>query len=271
MEPKPKVHIAGARRKGLQSHVAFFDADQDGTIWPTDTYNGFREIGFGVFFASLAMVFIHLGFSWFTGVTLLPDPFFRIQIAGIQNALHGSDTGTFTQTGDLDQARFDYVFALYSAPPHTHMTFKEGVRMVHRNRNMWDFFGWFASACDWAATYLLLWPEDGCVAKQDVHDILDGSLFPKLAQNNKNRNKIKKANTNEHLSKVGNKNVNANTDTHSNKAETELETKNNMMTVNQYFKKVETETETETETAESAQPRKTGKLGRRARKASSKE
>jgi hypothetical protein len=27
-------------------------------------YNGFREIGFGVFFASLAMVFIHLGFSY---------------------------------------------------------------------------------------------------------------------------------------------------------------------------------------------------------------
>ncbi|KAJ7256193.1 Caleosin related protein-domain-containing protein [Mycena haematopus] len=185
MEPKAEPHIRGARRKGLQSHVAFFDTDQDGIIWPTDTYKGLREIGFGVFFASVAMVFIHLALSWFTSNTILPDMFFRIYVSRIDKALHGSDTGTFTQTGELDQRRFDYVFTLYSSPPHTHLTFQEGVRMLHGNRKMYDLFGWVAAAFDWGATYLLLKPADGRIAKHDVRDVLDGSLFDKLAQKNK--------------------------------------------------------------------------------------
>ncbi|KAJ6564432.1 Caleosin [Mycena capillaripes] len=160
----------------LQSHVAFFDADEDGIIWPTNTsIQGFREIGFGVFLALLAMVVIHTAFSWFTFGTVLLDPFFRIRVSNIDRALHGSDTGAYTQTGDLHERRFDYVFGLYSAPPHTHLTFAEGVSMVRAIRNMYDFFGWFAAACDWGVTYLLLWPADGRVTRQDVHDILDVS------------------------------------------------------------------------------------------------
>ncbi|KAF7369330.1 putative peroxygenase 3 [Mycena venus] len=210
MESKAKQHPLGARRKGLQSHVAFFDADHDGIIWPVDTYKGMREIGFNIFIALLAMVIIHIGFSWPTFGTLFPDPFFRIRVSNIHGALHGSDTGSFTQTGDLDERRFDYVFALYTAPPHTHLTFEEGVRMLHGNRNVLDLFGWFAAACDWGATYLLLWPADGRVAKQDVHDIIDGSMFAKLAQKNSNSNNVKNANTNTKHTPQSNKNVNGN-------------------------------------------------------------
>ncbi|KAF8151852.1 Caleosin [Mycena galopus ATCC 62051] len=169
MESKAKPRH-GTRHKGLQSHVAFFDSDQDGIIWPIDTYKGFRAIGFGVLFAFVAMVLIHLGFSWFTCGTLLPDIFMRIYVSRIHDALHGSDTGTFTQTGDMDGRRFDYVFSLYTAPPHTHMTFQEGVRMLQGNRKMYDLFGWFAAACEWGATYLLLRPADGRMAKADVHE-----------------------------------------------------------------------------------------------------
>ncbi|KAJ7041611.1 Caleosin [Mycena alexandri] len=168
--------------KGLQSHVAFFDPDNDGLIYPLDTYNGFREIGFGRIISLLAMVFIHIAFSWFTSGTFLPDPLFRIRVAGIHRAVHGSDSGSYTQTGEFDERRFDYVFDLYSAPPHTHLSFKEGVRMVRGNRNVYDFFGWAAAIFEWGATYLLLWPQNGRVAKQDVHDILDVCAFNQIRE-----------------------------------------------------------------------------------------
>ncbi|KAJ7810702.1 hypothetical protein B0H14DRAFT_3756698 [Mycena olivaceomarginata] len=55
----------------LQAHVAFFDTDNDDIIWPTDTfaqrspfsYEGFRAIGYSIFFSALSMVVIHSGFS----------------------------------------------------------------------------------------------------------------------------------------------------------------------------------------------------------------
>ncbi|KAJ7823377.1 Caleosin [Mycena leptocephala] len=144
------------------------------------------------------MVFIHIGFSWATFGTLLPDPWFRVRVSHIHHVRVSFDAppdppctapSAFTQNGDLDERRFDYVFSMYSTPPHTHLTFAEGVRMLRGNRNVCDLFGWFAAACDWGATYLLLWPSDGRVTKQDVHDIMDGSLFPKLAQKIRNANK----------------------------------------------------------------------------------
>ncbi|KAJ6598108.1 Caleosin [Mycena vulgaris] len=170
--------------KALQSHVAFFDSDNDDIIWPTDTFKGFRSIGFGVILSFLSMIIIHFGFSYFTFGSLLPDPFFRIRVSRIHRALHGSDSGSYTQTGDLDEHRFNYMFDLFSSPPNTHLSFAEGVRMIRGNRNLMDFFGWFAAVFEWGATYILIWPKDGRIAKQDIHDILDGSLFPKLAAKN---------------------------------------------------------------------------------------
>lgn len=40
-----------------------------------------------------------------------------------------------------------------------------------------DFFGWSAAFFEWLATYLLLWPEDGILRKDDVRRIYDGSIF----------------------------------------------------------------------------------------------
>jgi hypothetical protein len=51
---------------------------------------------------------------------------------------HGSDSESYTQLGEFDAKRFDYIFDMYSSEPHTHLTFTEGVRMLHGNRNPFD-------------------------------------------------------------------------------------------------------------------------------------
>jgi hypothetical protein len=84
---------------------------------------------------------------------------------------HGSDSEAYTQVGEFDVTRFNYTFDIYSSEPHTHLTFTEGVRMVHGNRNAYDpvrllplVLGlyvahltrlvWVECRCVWVAFYL---------------------------------------------------------------------------------------------------------------------
>jgi len=77
--------------------------------------------------------------SYMTMGSLIPDPFFRLRIKDMHKAKHGSDTGAYTQIGDYDDARLDYIFNMYTPPPHTHMTFHQMMKMVHGNMMPWDF------------------------------------------------------------------------------------------------------------------------------------
>lgn len=72
----------------LQQHVAFWDRDGDGEIYPWDTYVGFRELGFNLVFSMVAMAIIHLGFSYPTrlGYSWIPDPWFRVYVGTIHKA-----------------------------------------------------------------------------------------------------------------------------------------------------------------------------------------
>ncbi|TFK71704.1 Caleosin-domain-containing protein [Pluteus cervinus] len=171
----------GKATTALQSHVGFFDHDGDGIIWPSDTFWGFRELKFNAFISMLAMFIIHTGFSYATWGSWIPDPFFRLKINHMHRGKHGSDSEVYTSTGEFSKDRFEYIFKMYSAPPHESMSFNEGVRMLQGNRNVNDPFGWFAAVFEWLATYLLIWPEDSRMKKQDVRGVYDGTLFYKIS------------------------------------------------------------------------------------------
>ncbi|KAG6910619.1 hypothetical protein DXG01_009128 [Tephrocybe rancida] len=177
--PQPRKRDNAA----LQSHVAFFDTDGDGIIWPSDTcvcvilapFDGLRALGLGILVSFLAMLLIHGSLSWITYGPLLPDPLFRLKTANMHRGKHGSDTESYTSTGAFDEDRFDYIFDLYSSKPHTHMTFNESVRMVYGNRNPFDPFGWTSAALEWTTAYLLLRPKGGRMKKEDIRAIYDVS------------------------------------------------------------------------------------------------
>jgi hypothetical protein len=69
----------------------FFDRDQDGQIWPLDTYRGFRSLGFNPLISAAAVPLIHGTFSYWSGDSWLPDPFFRIFLKNAHKTKHGSD------------------------------------------------------------------------------------------------------------------------------------------------------------------------------------
>ncbi|CBQ73148.1 conserved hypothetical protein [Sporisorium reilianum SRZ2] len=184
------------RTKGMtamQKHIAFFDGDCDGIIWPTDTMFAFLSLGFGFVLSALAVAIIHGPFSYPTlprkGNKLsdwLPDPFMRIYVANIHRCKHGSDSESYDRRGHFRPSQFESILDDYSTRHNKDaLSFSDAVAMVRERRDLLDLFGWFAFMFEWGSTYMLLWPADGYMRKDDMLGIFDGSTFVVLAHRHK--------------------------------------------------------------------------------------
>ncbi|KAI0758845.1 Caleosin-domain-containing protein [Fomes fomentarius] len=164
----------------LQQHCDFFDRDGDGVIWPLDTFWGFYMLGFGVALSLLAAVIVHSNFSYPTVHSWLPDPFFRLYVNNMYKAKHGSDTGTYDNEGRFISQKFEDFFSKY-AKGKDGLTWGDLWDGLSGQRVIMDPIGWFAAFFEWLATYILLWPEDGIMKKDDVRRVYDGSIFFDIA------------------------------------------------------------------------------------------
>ncbi|EPQ28622.1 uncharacterized protein PFL1_03925 [Pseudozyma flocculosa PF-1] len=182
----------------MQKHVVYFDGDCDGVIWPHDTYLGFYRLGYGFLLSLLAVFVIHSSFSYptlpHTGrrlVDWLPDPFFRVWIANIQRCKHGSDTESYDRRGHFQPQKYEAILEDYSSKhSKDSLCFTDAMVMLSERRNLMDFFGIFAFMFEWVATYLLLWPKDGYMDKEDMLGVLDGSIFPVIAHRRRQGKKV---------------------------------------------------------------------------------
>ncbi|KAF6823293.1 caleosin domain containing protein [Colletotrichum plurivorum] len=164
----------------LQQHCSFFDTDEDGVIWPLDTFRGFYKLGFGVFLSLLSVFVIHSFFSYPTLTGYIPDPFFRIYLANIHKDKHGSDTGTYDTEGRFNPQKFEDIWFKY-AQGRDYMTIWDVLAMLKGQRLVADPIGWGGAFFEWLATYIMLWPNDGRMMKDEIRGIYDGSLFYKIA------------------------------------------------------------------------------------------
>jgi hypothetical protein len=164
----------------LQQHCVFFDKDNDGIIWPLDTFYGFHQIGFNIFLCLLSMVIIHAGFSYVTSPSWIPDPFFRIHIANIHKAKHGSDTGAYDSEGRFVPQNFEDIFSKYGTSPIPECGWQPCMRAgnfaaLHKGiRDAFDPFGWGADVFELFAAW---WVSDGALKKEEMRALYDGSLF----------------------------------------------------------------------------------------------
>ncbi|KAG6011194.1 hypothetical protein E4U54_008223 [Claviceps lovelessii] len=164
----------------LQQHCEFFDRDRDGIIWPLDTFRGFYALGFHFLLSVLSMVIIHSSFSYPTVPGYLPDPFFRIYLRRIHRDKHGSDSGTYDNEGRFAPQKFEDMFAKYCGGKE-YMTWDNVMSLMSGQRVFADPVGASAALFEWGATYILLWPEDGKMHKEDVRRVYDGSIFYDMA------------------------------------------------------------------------------------------
>ncbi|TID27543.1 Caleosin domain-containing protein [Venturia nashicola] len=161
----------------LQQHVSYWDTDNDGIISPLDTYLGVRAWGWSKFLALVVVLIIHPPFSYPTVPGLLPDPYFRIYLRNIHKDKHGSSTMTYDTEGRFRPQIFEDIFAKYDHGEKGGLDLWDVLRMMSGYRLLMDTFGLSAVAFEWLATYLLLWPEDGVMKKDEIRRVYDGSIF----------------------------------------------------------------------------------------------
>lgn len=141
------------------------------------------------------MVAIAPAMSYPTQRSWIPDPLLRIHIARIHRDKHGSDTGTYDNKGRFRPQNFEEIFANYDRDGKGGIHLLELLKMWVGQRVLMDFFGWTAFMLEWGATYLLIWPEDRVLRKEDIRKVYDGSIFQDkadqyAARSNKSQKKM---------------------------------------------------------------------------------
>ncbi|XP_024518194.1 peroxygenase [Selaginella moellendorffii] len=166
----------------LELHVEFFDRDGDGKVYPWETYNGFRALGFDIPFSVFSTLALNVALSYPTLESWIPDLLFPVHIKNIHKGIHGSDTGIYDHDGNFDEANFEKTFAKFARTHPDKMTFDEILTMTRRNRDVNDFFGWAAAQLEWRPAYEIMRDQDGFASKEDIRAIYDGSLFYQVEQ-----------------------------------------------------------------------------------------
>ncbi|GAV66680.1 Caleosin domain-containing protein [Cephalotus follicularis] len=161
----------------LQKHVAFFDRNHDGLVYPWETFQGFRAIGCGLILSTVSALLINLALSKKTRPGKSFSLLFPIEVKNINKAKHGSDSGVYDSEGRFVPSKFEEIFSKHARTNGNAFTSDELMAMLKANREPKDYKGWVAAWTEWKILYVLCKDEHGLLHKETIRGVYDGSLF----------------------------------------------------------------------------------------------
>ena len=173
-------------RTVLQQHLDFFDADGKGFISPSDTYLGFRRIGYNIPFSAAAVAVIHLTFSMCTWPDLWPRLSLPIYLNRAHKTKHGSDSDVYDTEGRFTPQRFEEIFSKWAtcktSDGEAALSFSDIQDMLCGLMNVNDFVGWIAGRMEWWTLWYIAKDERGLLSKERVRACYDGTLWRQLEE-----------------------------------------------------------------------------------------
>ncbi|EOY01080.1 Caleosin-related family protein [Theobroma cacao] len=160
----------------LQKHVAFFDRNHDGLIYPWETFEGFRAIGAGYMLSIASAILINIALSRKTRAGKF-SLLFPIEVKNIHMAKHGSDSGVYDSEGRFVPLKFEEIFSKFARTHSNALTSDELKAMLKANREPQDYKGWIGSWTEWRTLYSLCKDKHGLLRKETIRAVYDGSLF----------------------------------------------------------------------------------------------
>ncbi|XWS63968.1 hypothetical protein CRYUN_Cryun06bG0146700 [Craigia yunnanensis] len=164
----------------LQKHVAFFDRNHDGLVYPWETFEGFRAIGAGYFLSIFSSFFINVALSGKTRPGKFPSLLFPIEVKNIHLAKHGSDSGVYDKEGRFVPLKFEEIFSKFARTHADALTSDELMAMLKANREPKDYKGWIGGWTEWKVLYSICKDNHGLLRKETIRAVYDGSLFEHL-------------------------------------------------------------------------------------------
>ncbi|KAF8109977.1 hypothetical protein N665_0089s0095 [Sinapis alba] len=164
----------------LEKHVAFFDRNGDGIIYPWETYQGFRALGAGRLLSAFAGLFINMGLSQKTRPGMGFSLLFPIEVKNSRFGIHGSHTDAYDKNGRFVESKFEEIFDKHARTHRNALTYKEVLGLLKTNRDPKDFGGWISAYAEWKILYELCKDKDGLLSREAVKGAYDGSIFRKL-------------------------------------------------------------------------------------------
>lgn len=183
--------VEGTGENVLAKHVAFFDRNQDGVVYPWETFQGFRAIGSGLMLSTVAAFFINMGLSHKTRPGKFPSLLFPIEIKNIAKAKHGSDSGVYDSQGRFVPSKFEDIFRKHARSNPNALTSEELSEMLKANREPNDFAGRLAALTEWKILFYLCKDKNGLLQRDTIRGVYDGSLFEKMEMERQSAKKHK--------------------------------------------------------------------------------